>query len=197
MQCPRRRAPRCASASRWSAWPPRPWLSTTASPSVRYELRSLRQCRRVCGMNCAPFVSVVIPMRNESGWIQECLDAVLAQDWPRDRIEVIVVDGMSEDGSYETVSALAARDPRIRVLRNPARIVPSSLNLAIESARGDVIARVDAHTLLEPDYIRTGVEVLERTGADNAGGPMVSIGGGKVGDAVATAMASRFGIGAY
>jgi glycosyltransferase involved in cell wall biosynthesis len=139
----------------------------------------------------------MIPMRNEAGWIERCLESVLAQDWPRDRMEVLVVDGMSDDRSYEIITSMAARDTRIRVLRNPARIVPSSLNRAIEAARGDVIARVDAHTLLDRDYLSVGVDVLARTGAQNVGGPMVSIGGGKVGDAVATAMASRFGIGAY
>jgi glycosyltransferase involved in cell wall biosynthesis len=145
----------------------------------------------------ASFVTVMIPMRNEAAWIEKCLEGVLAQDWPRDRMEVIVVDGMSDDRSYEILTSLAARDTRIRVLRNPARIVPSSLNRAIEAARGDVIARVDAHTLLDRDYLSVGVDTLARTGAHNVGGPMVSIGGGKVGDAVATAMASRFGIGAY
>ena len=144
-----------------------------------------------------PLVSVVIPMRNESGWIDRCLGSVLAQDWPAQRMEILVVDGMSDDGSYEKVLAMAASDPRIRVFRNPSRIVPSSLNIAIEAARGDIIARVDAHTVLEPDYLRRGVEVLARTRADNVGGPMVSVGGGITGDAIATAMRSRFGIGAY
>jgi len=144
-----------------------------------------------------PLVSVVIPMRNESGWIERCLASVLAQDWPARRMEILVVDGMSDDGCYENVLAMAASDPRIHVFRNPARIVPSSLNIAIEAARGELIARVDAHTVLEPDYVRQGVEVLERTRADSVGGPMVSVGGGVTGDAIAAAMRSRFGIGAY
>jgi glycosyltransferase involved in cell wall biosynthesis len=148
-------------------------------------------------MSSASFITVMIPMRNESGWIHRCLDSVMAQEWPADALEVLVVDGMSDDGSYESVVARAQADPRIRTFRNPARIVPSSLNIAIAAARGDVIARVDAHTLLEPDYLRVGMEVLARTGADNVGGPMISIGGGPVADAIAIAMRSRFGIGAY
>lgn len=148
-------------------------------------------------MSAAPRVSVIIPMRNESGWIERCLGSVLNQDYPPDRFEVLVVDGMSDDGSYENVLEMSARETRLRVLRNPARIVPSSLNVAIEAARGDVIARVDAHTTLERDYLSAGVELLDRSGADNVGGPMVSIGGGAAGDAIATAMRSRFGIGAY
>jgi succinoglycan biosynthesis protein ExoA len=144
-----------------------------------------------------PLVSVVIPMRNESGWIERCLASVIAQEWPRDAMEILVVDGMSTDGSYDTVARMAQSDSRIRTLKNPQRIVPSSLNIAIEAARGGVIARVDAHTVLEPDYIAQGVEILERTRADSVGGPMVSLGGSPAGDAIATAMKSRFGIGAY
>lgn len=136
-------------------------------------------------------------MRNEIDWLQRCLESVFAQDYPADRIEIVVVDGMSDDGSYEFAVGLAATDPRLRVLRNPARIVPSSLNIAIDHASGDIIARVDSHTLLEPDYISSGVDLLERSGADNVGGPMVKIGGGPVGDAIALAMGSRFGVGSY
>jgi succinoglycan biosynthesis protein ExoA len=148
-------------------------------------------------VSALPLVTVMIPMRNEAGWIQRCLGSVFAQDYPADRMEVIVVDGMSDDGSYETVQAMAREEPRLRVLRNPRRIVPSSLNLALDASRGDVIVRVDAHTILEPDYVAIGVEMLARTGADNVGGPMVTIGGGPVGEAIARAMSSRFGVGAY
>jgi len=141
-----------------------------------------------------PFVSVVIPMRNEAAHIAVCLESIFAQDYPRDRYEVVVVDGDSDDDS---LAVLRGFGDRIRVLHNPARIVPSSMNIGIRAARGEIIARVDAHTLLETDYLRVGVETLQRTGADNVGGPMISIGGGPVGDAIALAMASRFGIGAY
>jgi len=144
-----------------------------------------------------PLISVVIPMRNESEWAERCLASVFAQDYPQDRMEVIVVDGMSDDGSYETLCDMARAEPRLTVLRNPARIVPSSLNLAIAAAKGEIIVRVDSHTTLDRDYVRRGVEILTRTGADNVGGPMRSLGGGAVGDAIAAAMASRFGIGAY
>lgn len=144
-----------------------------------------------------PFVSVVIPMRNEAATIGECLDAVLVQDYPADRLEVLVVDGRSEDDSAAIVRAYSARDPRVRLLDNPQRIVPTAMNIAIRAARGDVIARVDGHTRIAGDYLRRGIETLRRTGADNVGGPMTPEGGGRFGDAVAAAMSSRFGIGAY
>jgi len=144
-----------------------------------------------------PLVSVVIPCRNEKDWIERCLTAVLRQDYPGDRMEILVVDGMSDDGTYEFLVDLAKRETRLRVLRNPREIVPSSLNLAIAAARGELIVRVDAHTIIAEDYVSVGAETLGRTGAQNVGGPMVKLGGGAVGDAIATAMSSRFGIGAY
>jgi succinoglycan biosynthesis protein ExoA len=144
-----------------------------------------------------PLVSVVIPMRNEGAQFAECLDAVLAQDYPADRMEVIVVDGESDDASAEIIRRYAARDARITVLQNPRRIVPTAMNIAIRAARGSIITRVDGHTRIATDYVSVGVEILQRTGADNVGGPMNPVGGGVFGDAVATAMTSRFGIGAY
>jgi succinoglycan biosynthesis protein ExoA len=143
-----------------------------------------------------PFISIVIPMHNEEAWIDRCLGSVLAQDYPAERMEVLVADGMSTDGSPAMLAALAARDARVRVIPNPGLIVPTGLNRAIAAARGTIIARIDAHTVIEPDYLRRGVEVLERTGASNVGGPMVCRGGGPIADAVAVAMHSRFGIGA-
>lgn len=144
-----------------------------------------------------PFVSVIVPARNESVWIQRCLGSIMEQDYPRDRMEIIVVDGMSDDDSPAILRSLTEADERIVLLSNPARIVPSSLNMALRIARGEIIARVDAHTTLESDYLSAGVELLERTGASNVGGPMVSIGGGPAADAIAAAMGSRLGIGAY
>ncbi|MEO2137363.1 MAG: glycosyltransferase family 2 protein, partial [bacterium] len=143
-----------------------------------------------------PFVSVVVPARNESLWIEGCVRGVLKQDYPADRMEIIVVDGCSTDNTRGLLEVIASQDSRLRILDNPAGIVPSSLNLAIRESRGDIIVRVDVHTQLAADYLDRVVDVLERTAADNAGGPMVSLGGGVFGDAVARAMASRFGVGA-
>jgi hypothetical protein len=85
----------------------------------------------------------------------------------------------------------------VRLLSNPRRIVPTALNIAIRAARGAIICRIDGHTRVAPDYVRIGVETLQRTGADNVGGRMDAVGGGWFGDAVADATASRFGVGSY
>ncbi|MFN2427711.1 MAG: glycosyltransferase family 2 protein [Candidatus Binatia bacterium] len=143
-----------------------------------------------------PFVSVIVPMRNEAAWIDRCLGSVLNQDYPSDQMEVLVADGMSTDASAAMLAELAARDHRVRVISNPGLIVPTGLNLAIAAARGEVIARIDAHTVIERDYLRRGIGLLERTGASNVGGPMVCRGGSPIAEAIASAMESRFGIGA-
>jgi len=151
----------------------------------------------VSDLSKTPSVSVVIPMRNEESSIGECLEAVLAQDYPEDKLEVIVVDGDSEDRSAAIVEEFGLRTGRVRLLCNPVRIVPPALNAAIRSARNEVIVRVDGHTRIASDYVRKGVETLLRTGAENVGGPMIAVGGGVLGDAVARVTSSRFGVGSY
>ncbi len=149
-------------------------------------------------MSVAPSrLSVIIPTRNEAAHIGACLDAILAQDYPHELLEVIVVDGESDDGTAAVVGQYAARDARVRLVNNPRRIVPPAMNAGIRAARGELIARIDGHTHIAPDYMRVGVETLTRTGADDVGGPMRALGGGWFGDAVATATSSRFGVGSY
>jgi len=106
-----------------------------------------------------------------------------------------VVDGGSTDGSRAIVEDRAAADIRIRLLDNPARFVPAALNLAIDASRSPIIVRVDSHAVIAPDYVDTAVATLERTGADVVGGPMRPEGAGPVGEAVAWALCSRWGVG--
>ncbi|MGQ9525437.1 MAG: glycosyltransferase family 2 protein [Armatimonadota bacterium] len=142
-----------------------------------------------------PFVSIIIPCRNEVGYIEPCLRSALAQDYPPDRMEIIVADGMSDDGTRELLHRFAAEDGRIRVVDNPKRITPAGLNTAIKASRGEVILRMDAHTEYAPDYVRQCVEVLRETGADNVGGPALTKPDSYTGQAVAAAYHSRFAVG--
>ncbi len=141
-----------------------------------------------------PFVSVVMPVRNEAAFMEESLGAVLAQDYPVDRMEVIVVDGDSTDGTPKVLEQYQGSEPPVIVLHNPARIVPSSLNIGIRHARGEIIVRVDGHAVIAPDYIRQCVEYLWRGDAEGVGGPMRPRGRSYFGRAAALATASPFGI---
>lgn len=142
-----------------------------------------------------PFASVVVPMRNEAAHAVACLEALLGQDYPPDRYEVLVADGESTDGSSELVAEMARRDPRIRVCPNPDRTTPFGLNTGIRAATGDVIVILGAHAFVEADFLRESVLALERSGADVAGGVMEAIGQDPFGQAVAAAVCSRFGVG--
>lgn len=143
----------------------------------------------------SPLVSIIIPVRNEEQFIAQCLRSVLDQDYPRDRMEVLVVDGRSEDRSREIVAGFSSKHPRIKLLDNPQLNAPAGLNLGIKEAGGDIIVRVDGHCLLEPDYVSQCVRYLRETGADNVGGLMQAVGHGYVGQAIALAINSFFGSG--
>jgi glycosyltransferase involved in cell wall biosynthesis len=120
-------------------------------------------------------VSIAIPCRNEAAYIADCLDSILAGDYPRDRLEIIVADGRSEDGTREILSRYAAEHPCITVLDNPQLSTPAALNVAIRAASGSVVLRMDAHVLYPPDYVRRLVEGLRETGADNVGGVLQTV----------------------
>lgn len=134
-------------------------------------------------------VSVIIPCRNEKRHIREFLGSILAQQldtgW---EMEVLVADGMSDDGTREELS----RCPGIRMIDNPGRIVSTGLNAAIQASSGEVVVRLDVHTTYAPDYIRECLRALARTGCDNAGGPWVAEGRGPMGKAIAAAFQSPF-----
>ncbi len=117
-----------------------------------------------------PFVTIAMPCLNEERFIEACLDAVRAQDYPADRLEILVADGGSTDRTRSILEREAARDPRIRLLDNPEKLQAPGMNKMIRAARGDVIVRMDVHSDYARDYVRQCIAVLERTGADNVGG---------------------------
>lgn len=141
-------------------------------------------------------LTIVVACRNERRHIRELLDSILAQDMGGMTWEAIVADGMSDDGTREILREYSARDPRLCVVDNPRRVVSPGLNAAIRAARGAMIIRMDAHTCYAPDYCRKCVTTLERTGADNAGGPARTRTQGTRARAFAAAYHSRFSTGA-
>ena len=142
-----------------------------------------------------PLVSLILPIRNESAYIERCLNAILAQDYPSDRMEILIADGMSTDNTRAILQKFILHNSSFIILDNPAKIVPTGINIALREAKGDIIIRVDGHTLIAPDYVRQCVEALQCTHADNVGGKMNAIGNNPFGKAVAHATSTPFGIG--
>lgn len=141
------------------------------------------------------FVSVILPVRNEQNHIQATLEALINQDFPKNNYEIIIVDGASIDNTVEIVEGMKGYFPAIRIVSNPKKIVPSALNLAIRCAVGNIILRIDGHTIIAQDYVRNCIETLYHTGADNVGGCMIATGTTNFGQAVAIATSTPFGVG--
>jgi glycosyltransferase involved in cell wall biosynthesis len=145
-----------------------------------------------------PTVSIVVPVRDEERFIEACLESVVAQDYPADRVEILVVDGMSTDRTRELAAAVLASqiaDGSARILDNPRGIASTAMNIGIGASTRDVIVRVDGHTSLPPGYVRRCVEALQETGSQCVGGAIRTLGSGAVGRAIAAAQSSRFGVG--
>ena len=137
-----------------------------------------------------PMISIIVPARNEEGFIEPCVRQILASDYPHDGFEVIVVDGMSDD------RRIAAADPRVRLVENPRRITPVAFNLGIKAARGDVVFLQSAHSTGRPDYFIKCVRILqEHPEVWCAGGADNTIGEGFMGSMIAAAMVSPIGAG--
>ncbi|MDH4079257.1 MAG: glycosyltransferase family 2 protein [Nitrospira sp.] len=115
-------------------------------------------------------VSIILPCRNEAKSIRLCLESVVTSDFPKGKLELLVVDGQSDDGTIEIVREFCARHPWIRLLTNARRITPAGMNVGIRSAAGKIVIRMDAHTVYPPDYVSKLVEWIERSKADNVGG---------------------------
>jgi succinoglycan biosynthesis protein ExoA len=121
-------------------------------------------------MISSPLVTIAMPCCDDEPYIEACIRSVQAQDWRRDRLEIVVADGMSIDATREILARLATEDSRIRLVDNPARTHAAGLNESIRCARGDIIVVMDVHADYAVDFVRKCVEVLDRTGADNVGG---------------------------
>ncbi len=113
---------------------------------------------------------MIVACRNEEAFIGDCLDSILANDYPKDLLEILVIDGMSDDGTRTIIEDYCSRFSVIKQLENPARIASSAFNLGIRSASGDLIMIMGAHNVYAPDYISRCVRASVDSGADNVGG---------------------------
>ena len=141
-----------------------------------------------------PLVTVIIPMLNERHFIGPCVEGFLAQHYPADRLEILVIDGGSTDGSREVVEALGAEHPRVRLVDNPRRVAAAAANVGIAEARGEIMCFLSAHGVPDPDYVPTSVRLLAETGAVGVGGRYLHVGTEPRSKAIGLAMASPFGM---
>ncbi|MEO8256952.1 MAG: glycosyltransferase family 2 protein [Acidobacteriota bacterium] len=147
-------------------------------------------------VDSSPLVSVVVPVRNEAGFIADLIGAILQQDYPGDRVEVIVADGQSTDGTRDILASLQVNQPRLIVIDNPGRIVSTGLNLAVARSRGDIILRIDGHAIVASDFISRNVALLaEHPEAWSVGGPIRHAATTTFGKAVGVAMSHPVGVG--
>ncbi|MEW6556116.1 MAG: glycosyltransferase [Elusimicrobiota bacterium] len=142
-------------------------------------------------------VSVIIPCRNEEKFIGKCLDSIIVQDYPKDNLEVLVVDGLSDDETKKIVKNYSEKYSFIKLLENLKKITPCALNIGIKNAKGEIIIRMDAHAAYEKDYISKCIKYLHEYNADNVGGRMVTSPQNDtfIGRAIINVLTSRFGVG--
>ena len=148
-------------------------------------------------MKNTPFVSVIVPCRNEAAYLGPCLDSILECGYPPDSMEILVADGMSQDGTRELLRSYGERDPRVRLIDNPRRTTPAALNRAMANARGEIIVRVDSHSTISRGYLEGAVDALASSGASNVGGLMrtATRDNGPFAEPIRIALTSRFGVG--
>lgn len=119
-----------------------------------------------------PFVSIIIPCRDEEKYISGCLESILDNDYPKESLEIIVVDGMSEDRTREIIKRFIGENPIIKLLDNRKKITSWGLNIGIKDAKGELIIIMGTHTIYDKKYISSCVKNIR--GADCIGGACVS-----------------------
>jgi len=141
-------------------------------------------------------VSIIIACRNEEKYIGKCLDSIISQNYPKEKIEVLIIDGMSEDKMKEIVKNYSENYPFIKIFENPQRYTSFGLNVGIKNSKGKIIIRMDAHASYEKDYISKCLKYLKEYNVDNVGGVIKTLPAKNtiVAKAIALALSSRFGV---
>lgn len=141
-----------------------------------------------------PRVSIVIPMLNEAEAIARCVRSILDQSYPVELIEIIVVDGMSRDGSRDRVAELAKEHANIKLYDNPQRRTPIALNIGARNAQGNVVIILGAHTQIHRDFVRLNIQYMNELDVKCVGGTQLNVGETFLQRAIGLAMGSFFGI---
>lgn len=146
----------------------------------------------------SPLVSIIVLCRNEKDFIAECLDSLLANDYPKDRFEVLVADGMSQDGTRSIVEAYSKKHSFLKLVDNPKKIPATAANQGIRVAKGDLVMIAGAHALYPSDYVSKCVAYSQAyPAADNIGGVRWTEPGNNtlIGKSIAYVSSHRFGAG--
>ena len=120
-------------------------------------------------------ISIIIPCRNEEEYIDKCLNSLIDNNYPKNLIEILVIDGMSKDNTRKIVKEYIERNPFIILLNNPKKITPIAMNIGIKEASGNIIIMVNAHSILDKDFLKYNLEYLKKTGADAVGGKLNTV----------------------
>lgn len=145
-----------------------------------------------------PFVSALLVTRNEKSYIEKSLRSLIDQDYPKDCYEIIVIDGMSDDGTAEQIEKIIAsvgQNLSMRLIRNEKRILAAGWNLGIQSAKGEYVIRIDAHAEVEPDFLEKNVQTMLSVDAVCVGGKLITKSLSGDSGLIAKVLSSPFGVG--
>ena len=141
------------------------------------------------------FISIILPIRNEEKYIEKTLNSIFNQTYPIKLYEVIISDGMSNDNTYKIITKFSKNYKNIKIIKNPFKIVPHGLNLSLNESKGDVIVRIDGHTIIDKFYLENCVKLLYEKKAHNVGGLINPIKHNGKSSLIGIATSSKFGIG--
>ena len=142
-----------------------------------------------------PFVTIILPVKNEKQYISSALNSIFSQNYPENKIEILIADGCSEDGTTEIIKNFQKNHLNIKLIENFGEIVSEGFNLALSQSIGEYILRIDGHSELPPNYLKNCIELMIKGKADIVGGCIETLSSGVVGRAISVTQASFFGVG--
>ena len=140
-------------------------------------------------------VTIIMPIRNENNFIEESLNAIITQSYDSDKIEIIIADGLSDDGTVETLKKYKNKFNNIKIIKNIEKIVPTGFNRALSLATGEVIIRIDGHCIIDKNFIKNTIKVLNEKKCVCVGGSIENVSSGIIANSINIAQSSKFGVG--
>ena len=142
-----------------------------------------------------PSVSILLPIRNEEDFIGQTLKSIIEQDYPKEKLELVIADGGSNDGTITKINKLKKEFFNLKILHNKHKTMPKGFNLALNSSKSDIVLMLGGHSVLPKNYISKSVENLKNYNSSCAGGVIQAFGDGFWGNVIARSISSVFGVG--